>query len=325
MAELNDITKGNFTPIKDPTTVCHLIAMYHSLKGPAYFPQLLLWLSIFDGILAVVGVFSNGVLLVTIWFTPRLHSPSITLLFCLACTDLLNGILSLPLVVAYQLLERANKMDWSCTIGTAMESSAWTASGLSVAFLAVIAVERLLALKLHLRYITVVTNSRVLVVVAILLLYFTSIMILRLLGVAQRTYNIISIFTICLFILIISVSYSKIYKIVRHHQRAVISQLCITKNNSFTNTVGNRSDFSKAVKTAIDFFYVLGFFVVSYVPFVCILVASLITEFSPALKSAYYCSATAIFANSTLNPYLYCWKMRDVRKAVLKILRNKTL
>ena len=41
----------------------------------------------------------------------------------------------------------------------------------------------------------------------------------------------------------------------------------------------------------------------------------------PVVITAYF-GITLVFLNSTLNPLLYCWKIREVRHAVKKILRN---
>ena len=43
---------------------------------------------------------------------------------------------------------------------------------------------------------------------------------------------------------------------------------------------------------------------------------------SVTVKKLHYFSLTVVFMNSSLNPLIYCWKMRHIRHAVINILRN---
>ena len=37
----------------------------------------------------------------------------------------------------------------------------------------------------------------------------------------------------------------------------------------------------------------------------------------------WYFAHTILFMNSAINPFLYCWRNREVREAVLKIVRKR--
>ena len=314
--------RENFTANSDQAfgPICPLISDYHELRANGISLQIFLWLIVIDAVFAAIGIVSNGVLLLTIWTNPGLHSPSMTLLFCLACTDLLNGVFTQPLAIVYQHLERMGRLDLSCPVGTALESSAWLASGLSASILTAVSVERLVALKLHLRYAEVVTNSRVLSLVLALLVFYLALMVARLLGIVQKTFYLINIPIICLCIVVNIVVYVKIYRIVQHHQRAVISQLQTQENAE--NCRHRRANVSQIKKSVINFLYVLGFFMISYGPFMGVLLVCLVSGFSSSVKLAYYCTATLVFANSCFNPFLYCWRMQDIRRAVVKTIRK---
>ena len=64
-------------------------------------------------------------------------------------------------------------------------------------------------------------------------------------------------------------------------------------------------------------------FLVCYLPNFCFLIVYLIS--GPASSNTVVLdlfSSTLLFLNSTLNPLIYCWKMRRIRLTILTILRN---
>ena len=76
--------------------------------------MLLMVLNTFVSITATIG---NLLVLVTIWRSPHLHSPSNTLLFSLALSDLCVGLVSEPLNVRFHavLFTNSSKIT-SCTL-----------------------------------------------------------------------------------------------------------------------------------------------------------------------------------------------------------------
>ena len=58
------------------------------------------------------------------------------------------------------------------------------------------------------------------------------------------------------------------------------------------------------------------------VSLIVIYVASMISGSSVATKNLTFYGMSLIFLNSSLNPLIYCWKMRHIRSAVMNILRK---
>ena len=54
---------------------------------------------------AYTTVMANGATMLVIWKTRKRHSPSFTLMFCLAFSDFLVGLLGQPLFVAFKSAE----------------------------------------------------------------------------------------------------------------------------------------------------------------------------------------------------------------------------
>ena len=74
-------------------------------------------------------------------------------------------------------------------------------------------------------------------------------------------------------------------------------------------------------KSAIGTFYVYLVFLVCYLPQTCRFIAVVVSGSSIVTKALTYYCWTLIFLNSSLNPVIYCWKMKHIRRAVMDILR----
>ena len=105
--------------------------------------------------------------------------------------------------------------------------------------------------------------------------------------------------------------------VVRRHK----NQIRALQEQQVAQTDG-MADFISLVKTTAGIFYVYLVFLLCYLPhFICLAVIK-VNGPSIALKRFYIFSATLVYLNSSLNPVIYCWKMRHIRHAIMDILRN---
>ena len=52
--------------------------------------------------------------------------------------------------------------------------------------------------------------------------------------------------------------------------------------------------------------YILGIFVLCYIPFLCVKVVYKIDGYTTRVKTAYLYASTIVFLNSSFNPLVYC-------------------
>ena len=118
------------------------------------------------------------------------------------------------------------------------------------------------------------------------------------------------------FCLVISVaSYAKIFCTLRYHQAQVRDQQQLSQTNAL-----NMARFRKAVYSALWVQLVL---VVSYVPVHTLTVVITHTKkYSLLLVVTWSVAVPLLYLNSTLNPFLYCWKISEVRQAVKQTIRQ---
>ena len=94
-------------------------------------------------------------------------------------TDLLVGSLVAPFNILTKIGETINNGGLYCVAGVISSLIGWTSGSLSFIILAVISVERYLAIRLHLNYIDIITTKRIIAVLAFFCFLLIAITLLR--------------------------------------------------------------------------------------------------------------------------------------------------
>ncbi len=108
--------------------------------------------------------------------------------------------------------------------------------------------------------------------------------------------------------------YSKIYHILRRHQAEVSNHIHQRQPNGGEGIPLNILRYKKTVSSAL---WVQMTLLACYLPYGMVIVLLAITGSpTPPQAIAWMVTISFVLLNSPLNPFLYCWKMREVRKAV---------
>ena len=247
-----------------------------------------------------------------------LSSPLKTLLLSLAVSDLGVGLLVQPLYVASFVMESEGNS--SASYNFVIKSYDMIVVFLCVAsFLGVTAlsVDRFLAIHLHLRYQAIVTHKRV--VASVVSIWVLSAVIsqtaLRIRQVTFLMFGTISV--ICL--ISSAFFYYKIYVTVQRHANQ-IQVLQLQPRQGDNEMVEYNARLKKA---AIGTFYVYLVFLICNLPnTLFFLIPSNLVHQSADLGTILSLADTLVFLNSSLNPLIYCWKMRHIRQAIMETLRK---
>ena len=278
----------------------------------------LIFLSALNIFLSISAFLGNTLILVALHKETSLHTSSKLLYRNLAIADLCDGITAEPLAVAYWI-SVVNKR-WNICHYTilAMGFFASTLCGVSLLTSTAISVDRLLALLLGLRYRQVVTLRRTCIIA--FGFWFLSIVVSSTLTLWNililLSYNYIGI-ALCL--VTTTFAYTKIFCTLRHNQIHVQNHFAPRQPNQEIPL--NITRYRKAVYSAL---WVQGTLVVCYLPLNIVNTYALTTQrgFSLSVYLAWHFMSTLVFLNSSLNPLLYCWKIREVRQAVKETLRQ---
>jgi len=261
----------------------------------------------------------NSVTIHAIRKTSSLPTPLKTLLLSLAVSDLGVGVLVQPLFVARIV------MGLEQNIGNPMYQRTDIAFLITVnvfAFASLFGVmalsgDRFLAIYLHLRYQELVTHKRV-VAVVISIWVFSAILSLVQLWSPGNIYNVIrAIISTACAITTTCLSY-KIHVAVRRHTHQIQAfQVQQAAQN------GEMANVGRLRKSAVTIVYVYLVFLLCYFPKICIFwIVAITSEFESniILDVVRRSTTTLLFLNSSLNPLIYCWKMRHIRHNIINIL-----
>ena len=277
---------------------------------------------ILNALLCCTATTLNSVSILAIRNTSPLSKSLKTLLLSLAFSDLGVGLLVQPLHIAQLAMELERNAENNPTHNhyVAYKTLLILANlFLFASFFGVAALnaDRFLAIHLHLRYQELVTHKRVVAVVTVLWLFSVSLSFVRLWTPMNIIYVIFAIINVACLITVAVLGY-KIYMAVRQHQQHIHAlQVQQLEQNIEMANVG------RLRKSAVTAIYVYLVFLLCYLPNNCILWTIAITGASDTLVTIIQrYSITLLFLNSSLNPLIYSWKMRDIRHNIMNILRN---
>ena len=251
-------------------------------------------------LLCFTALLGNCSILVTLWRTPSLHSMTNILLASLALSDFAVGLVVQPLYVTLLL-----KKDLHSRFGIAFTILTSFLCLVSFFTTAAIGVDRLLALQLHLRYQTVATPFRV-AGLAVFIWVFCAFYSSTVLWLPKLFYKGLPLMGFTLLAVNFA-TYLKIYLIVRRHQ-VQIANLEVQRQGHHGNM------FWRLKKSALNTFLVFIVLVFCYTP--RSLVAVLKEDAFSSAAEVNIITVVIVFLNSSLNPLLYCWRIRELRTAM---------
>ena len=302
----------NFTEDENHKTVQELFCSAEFVRGVESELIFLSALNIFFFVTAFLG---NTLILVALHKETSLHPPSKLLYRNLAITDLCVGIIAEPLYVTYFTSVVNERWDICYHANWAKDFSSYTLCSVSLLTLTAISVDRLLALLLGLRYRQVVTLRRTRITVI-------GFWILSILGASTIIWNLL-IFTWYQYIVaalcpVTTIfAYTKIFFTLRHNQIHVPNHAAQGQPSQAIPL--NIARYRKAVYSAL---WVQGTLVICYLPYGTVVALQPQRGMSLSIYRAQQFTATLLYSNSSLNPLLYCWKIREVRQAVKVTLRQ---
>ncbi|EDO49887.1 predicted protein, partial [Nematostella vectensis] len=125
--------------------------------------------AVLNGITFLPAIALNVLVLFSIWRTSTLHTPSMVLLGNLALSDFAVGIIAQPILAAWSALElrASERPNTYCDFATIYGITSTSFGAVSLLSITSVAVDRFLALHLHLRYNAIVTLKKAIAACAV--------------------------------------------------------------------------------------------------------------------------------------------------------------
>ena len=254
--------------------------------------------------LMLACVTGNSLTLSAILTTPSLRSPSNIFMCSLAISDLLVGIIVQPVYIAYEL-----KQEPPLTFAINMLFS--FTGVVSLCTMTAISVDRFMALQFHLRYQCLMTEKRAMYTSLSLWLFGILSSFVTLWNKTIMFAFLAVGIAICIFIS--TFSYTRIYLIVRQHQFQIRAQ---------QQALQLPMNLLRTKRSAISTFIYYICMILCYTPMFSFMS---VVAIRPSLSGlmVWKVGNTFVFMNSSINPILFCWRVRELRRAVLKLVRPR--
>ena len=176
-----------------------------------------------------------------------------------------------------------------------------------------IAVDRVLAVFLHLRYQELVTSKRV--VIALVSLWLTSVVVVCSSFISLPDQNNMVVVTFELFgLLVTTVGYVRIYKVVKYHRNQIASQ-CQLQNSQVMRILREK-------KSTMNALLVYIVFLACFLPNLCCIFLLRTDSLRLSFLVANHVSGFLVLLNSSFNPIIYCWRYREIREIVKNSIKH---
>ncbi|XP_058947313.2 adenosine receptor A2a-like [Pocillopora verrucosa] len=270
---------------------------------------------IFNSFLTYTAIMFNIVTIYAIHKAATIAKPLKTLLLHLAFSDVAVGLFGQPLYISL-LIKWLRMENPSCNAYLILSISGALFSLASSLGVVAVSMERFLAVHLHLRYQELVTHKRVVYMVISIWVYSIFVSSMTLWGL-RSTRDAIGLASAAIGFILTFMFYIKIYLTVRRHKNQIQSMPIREEAQS-----DEIKKFATLIKSTISIFYVTIVLAICYLPFQICSAGFRIYGSGIALKKFYLLSVTLIFLNSSLNPVIYCWKMRHIRRGIIDVVWN---
>ncbi|XP_078344529.1 histamine H2 receptor-like [Oculina patagonica] len=257
--------------------------------------------------LMLISILGNALVLAAIIRTPSIRSTSMIMLCSLTVSDILVGLIAQPIYIALQLTEDRFLYNVWLIIGPSL-------CLLSLMTITAITVDRFLALHYHMRYATLVTESRVkftLVIIWLMCLLSSGLFFWN-----EREHSFFAGSVNIISLIISTFSYIKSYLIVRRHQLQIHNQHQAVQSSNAENNL-NMVRLKRSAMNTFVFYIAL---ILCYFPMYVLMTLYGISD--KGWKPEWDFALTVVFMNSSINPFLYCWRLRDLQMAVIKTARQ---
>ena len=257
----------------------------------------------------------NIVTIYAIMKTPSLSKNFKTLLLSLAVSDLGVGLLAQPMFAAHIMDSKQNNETMNNNvIYIAFRTPTNIFIPASLFSVTALCADRYLAIYLHLRYQELVTYKRVTIAVTSIWVFSALTPLFSFWIPTNIMFVYYAVKNLCCIITATSLSVKLKQTLRRHIIQIQIPQEA--QNHQVESVERNR-------KSAMASLYVYLVFIVCYLPNICVLITiASISEPKNYLQHLRLYTVTLMFLNSTLNPLIYCWKMKQIRKTVTGKLRD---
>ena len=296
--------------------VCHRLLDY-SVKLVSYRRSFSLGFCVLNFGFSLVATLGNLLVIRALMKNSSIPATVKKLFLSLAFSDLAVGLLPqlMTAIISAVMLKMASSGDdlaFFCpTVLIVLLYFQYLLAFPSFLNVTVIAFDRLLAASLHLRYQELVTPIRVTIV--LVSLWLTSCVSAFLYIFLPKGIAVAAAISVIGYVLT-TLAYVRIYKVVKYHQNQIYGQ------NQLQNAQTREAH--KQRKSAYNSLFVSVIFLACHLPFLPSTMLYWTNTSEISFLVAYFASIFLIYLNSSLNPFIYCWRYPEIRQSVKSTVKQ---
>lgn len=304
---MNNLTSGNSDFELVQYSTCPLVKKV--VERADFADNSSLAISFINMPLSLSAFLGNLIILISLRKATSINRPTKLLFQNLAVTDLCIGFICQPLFSFHLMSIAMKRLDLCHITERAGYIPTVTLCGVSLLTVTAVSVDRLLVLLKGMRYRKVVTMTRVRIL--LIIIWVSSIFT----GVSfvwnVRIFFGITCASIINCVLISTSSYVKIFLTLRREKKKVQDDHNRQPDQMAPLNAIHR--YKKSVSTALWIHFAL---IACYLPYTTVKVITSFFVVTPSLLVVGTFMAMLVYLNSTLNPMLYYWRIREVRNRV---------
>ena len=268
--------------------------------------------AIINTIASPFAVISNSLIVIAIFTSSRLRTPSNLLIGCLALSDVLVGLTVQPSYICFRLMENQHR-SVPCFVRVIYSNAFYICCGVAFMTLSAVSYERLVAVRLRARYNDVFSGNRVLKFMAAIWVLNVALTSLQWIGINKITRGIhLFLWFLCLFISVVA-SMAICFIIRAHHRQSL-----------FQNAIFENLRRQRELKLTRNISFIVGVYLSLNLPVLFVSLYHQILEQEIKTYNHYSWTETLAFLNSCTNPLLCFWKKRQIRQGIFAIGRRIT-
>ena len=266
--------------------------------------------------LAIATTVANLVVLLAMRPVTSIRLPSKLLVCSLVLTDLGAGSVVQPQFTTRLFLRAIYPDLVPCSLFRSYAATAPLFSCASLLSLAAISLDRYAALFFHVKYKQIVTTRRVFAVLAFIwaIAVFWVLIYVKVPGKLSFAGLVTSVFVVPL--LVIFVAGIKIYRRLRDQQIHPLAP------DQAQQQAENTLNLERYRRTASAMMWICVLLLICYLPFLCISAFIAASERTALSDCLFEFSFSLVLLNSFLNPFVYCFRLPDIRTEVMKQLHK---
>ena len=268
----------------------------------------------FNVLLALVTTAANALVLSAIRKNTSLHLPSKLLIGSLVLTDLGVGIAVQPMFVTF-LVAKVKGLSDICFIYASFCMTAFILTTVSLLTMTAISLDRYIALYFHLRYRDIVTTKRVFSVLVVIWLLGGLYPCLWLLKPMLWKYFFFTVTSISF--IVSTLSYTMIYRGLRHQELNQVADEAQAQQQA-----ANPLNVARYRRSASNMLWIYCLFTLCYLPYILARIAARLVGQNALFQCISEFTGTVTFFNSCLNPFVYCYRLPEIRASVLETLHK---